>query len=37
MKEFYYDDFVYSSAEEIDELLPKATAFIEAVERLLSL
>lgn len=31
-----YDDFVYSSAEEIDELLPKATAFIDAIEHLLS-
>ena len=26
-----YDDFAYSSAEEIDELLPKATAFIAAI------
>ena len=26
-----YDDFAYSSEEEIDELLPKATDFIEAV------
>ncbi|MFV0582259.1 MAG: hypothetical protein ACK5N4_09455 [Parabacteroides gordonii] len=31
-----YDDFVYSSAEEIDELLPKAIAFIDAIEHLLS-
>lgn len=30
-----YDDFAYSSEEEIDELLPKATAFIEAVGSLL--
>ena len=30
-----YDDFAYSSEEEIDELLPKATAFIEAVGVLL--
>lgn len=30
-----YDDFAYSSEEEIDELIPKATAFIEAVETLL--
>lgn len=30
-----YDDFAYSSEEEIDELMPKATAFIEAVGRLL--
>lgn len=30
-----YDDFAYSTAEEIDELLPKATAFIEAVGVLL--
>ena len=30
-----YDDFAYSSAEEIDELLPKATAFIAAIGELL--
>ena len=30
-----YDDFAYSSEEEIDELLPKATDFIEAIEVLL--
>lgn len=30
-----YDDFGYSSEEEINELLPKATAFIEAISRLL--
>ena len=30
-----YDDFAYSSEEEIDELLPKATDFIEAVGVLL--
>lgn len=30
-----YDDFAYSSEEEIDELMPKANAFIEAVEALL--
>lgn len=30
-----YDDFAYSSEEEIDELLPKAEAFIEAVGSLL--
>ena len=30
-----YDDFAYSSAEEIDELLPKATAFIAAIGDLL--
>ena len=30
-----YDDFAYSSAEEIDELLPKATTFINAVGDLL--
>lgn len=30
-----YDDFAYSSEEEIDELLPKAQAFIEAVGNLL--
>lgn len=30
-----YDDFAYSSAEEIDELLPKAKAFIDAIGKLL--
>ena len=30
-----YDDFSYSSEEEIDELLPKAMAFIEAIGSLL--
>lgn len=30
-----YDDFAYSSAEEIDELLPKATTFIAAIGDLL--
>ncbi len=30
-----YDDFAYSSAEEIDELAPKAAAFIKAVGVLL--
>lgn len=30
-----YDDFAYSSEEEINELMPKAKAFIEAVEDLL--
>lgn len=30
-----YDDFAYSSEEEIDELLPKAMAFIEAIGSLL--
>ena len=30
-----YDDFAYSSVEEIDELLPKATAFIAAIGELL--
>ena len=30
-----YDDFAYSSAEEIDELLPKAEAFIDTVRKLL--
>lgn len=27
-----YDDFAYSTYEEIEELLPKATAFIRAIE-----
>jgi uncharacterized protein (UPF0332 family) len=31
-----YDDFAYSSEEEIDELIPKAKAFIEAVGNLLN-
>jgi uncharacterized protein (UPF0332 family) len=30
-----YDDFAYSSESEIDELLPKATAFIETIGQLL--
>ena len=30
-----YDDFDYSSKEEIEELLPKATAFIESIQQLL--
>ncbi len=30
-----YDDFAYSTAEEVDELLPKATAFVGAVGDLL--
>ena len=30
-----YDDFVYSSGEEIDELMPKAKAFIDAIRDLL--
>lgn len=30
-----YDDFAYSSVEEIDELLPKAAAFITAIGELL--
>lgn len=30
-----YDDFAYSTEEEIDELLPKAHAFIKAVGKLL--
>ena len=30
-----YDDFDYSSKEEIEELLPKATAFIETIQQLL--
>ena len=30
-----YDDFAYSREEEIDELLPKAMAFIEAIGSLL--
>lgn len=30
-----YDDFAFSTVEEIDELLPKATAFIEAIGNLL--
>ncbi len=30
-----YDDFAYSSEEEIDELMPKATDFIGAIEVLL--
>lgn len=30
-----YDDFAYSSEEEINELMPKAKAFIEAVGDLL--
>ena len=30
-----YDDFAYSSEEEIDELMPKAEAFITAVGALL--
>lgn len=30
-----YDDFAYSSAEEIEELLPKAKAFISAIASLL--
>lgn len=30
-----YDDFTYSSAEEIEELLPKAKAFISAIASLL--
>lgn len=30
-----YDDFAYSSEDEINELMPKATAFIEAVGDLL--
>lgn len=30
-----YDDFAYSSEEEIDELLPKATALIKAIGVLL--
>lgn len=31
-----YDDFAYSTLEEITELLPKAKAFIEAVEMLMA-
>lgn len=30
-----YDDFAYSSEEEIDELLPKARAFVDAIGCLL--
>ena len=30
-----YDDFVYSSQEEIDELYPKAQRFIDEVDKLL--
>lgn len=30
-----YDDFAFSSEEEIDELMPKAKAFIEAIGQLL--
>lgn len=30
-----YDDFAYSSLEEINELIPKAKAFIEAIGVLL--
>jgi uncharacterized protein (UPF0332 family) len=30
-----YDDFAYSSEEEIDELIPKVKAFIEAIGVLL--
>lgn len=30
-----YDDFAYSSEEEINELMPKAKAFIEAIGELL--
>ena len=30
-----YDDFVYSSNEDIEELMPKAQAFIEAIGILL--
>ena len=30
-----YDDFVYATSEEVDELLPKAQAFISEIERLL--
>ena len=30
-----YDDFAYSSAEEIDELMPKAEKFITAIGNLL--
>ena len=31
-----YDDFVYSTQEEVEELYPKAQRFIEEVENLLS-
>ena len=30
-----YDDFAYATSEEVDELLPKAQAFISEIERLL--
>lgn len=30
-----YDDFVYSTAEEVDELYPKAQRFIEEIDALL--
>lgn len=30
-----YDDFAYATSEEVDELLPKAQAFILEIERLL--
>ena len=30
-----YDDFVYATSEEVDELLPKAQVFISEIERLL--
>ena len=31
-----YDDFVYSTREEVDELLPKAQRFVEEVDALLA-
>ena len=30
-----YDDFAYATSEKVDELLPKAQAFISEIERLL--
>ena len=30
-----YDDFAYATSEEVDDLLPKAQAFISEIERLL--
>ena len=30
-----YDDFVYATKEEVDELLPKAQRFIEEIDELL--
>lgn len=32
----FYDEFVYSTREEVDELYPKAQRFIEEVDALLA-